>query len=90
MTDSGYRGSLPPRNDELGRPWVLVVLGVFILILILNFAGLPANLFPVATPLPLPSASAVASASTAPSASAEASASVVASASTAPSASPAP
>jgi hypothetical protein len=69
----GYRGSLPPRYDSLARPWVLIVLGIFVLMLALSFANVPTTLFPSPTPLPLASATA------APSASGSAAASVVAS-----------
>ena len=84
MTDQqtpGYRGALPPRDDSLARPWIAVVLLIFILMFVLAAADVPSRLFPGASP----------SASLAPSASASVapSASVAASASVAPSASPA-
>lgn len=53
--DPGYRGSLPPRVDHLARPWVLSVLGIFVLILVLAFAGIPSRLIPQPTLVPLPS-----------------------------------
>jgi hypothetical protein len=66
--DPGYRGSLPPRVDHLARPWVLVVLGVFALIFLLAFAGIPTRLIPQPSVAPLPSVPAPSS-SVAPSAS---------------------
>ena len=78
--EPGYRGSLPPRDDGLARPWILAVLGIFVLVVVLSIAGVPSRLIPEPTPFPLPSlapapsmsasASAEASASTEPSASA--------------------
>lgn len=53
--DVGYRGSLPPRNDRIARPWVITVLGIFVLIFVLAIAGLPSRLLPDATPAPIPS-----------------------------------
>jgi hypothetical protein len=88
----GYRGALPPRNDRLARPWIVVVILAFVLILVLSALGIPSRLIPEPTPVPLPSSvpsgSAVpsASASASPASSASASASVSASAS--PSAAP--
>jgi len=73
---AGYRGALPPRNDRLAAPWVIVVIAIFVLMIVLSFVGLPSSLFPAETPVPLPSASVEASASAEPSASAEASGSV--------------
>jgi hypothetical protein len=77
MTDqqrpsSGYRGALPPRNDRLARPWVLIVIGLFVLMLVLSFLGFPSALTPEPTPRPSPSAGAsvpAGSGSAAPSAS---------------------
>lgn len=51
----GYRGSLAPRNDHLARPWVITVIGIFVLILVLALAGLPSRLFPEPSPEPIPS-----------------------------------
>ena len=48
----GYRGALPPRNDALAKPWVLVVVGIVVLIFALAFANVPTTLFPSPTPLP--------------------------------------
>ncbi len=76
----GYRGSLPEREDRLARPWILTVIGIFVLILVLSVLGIPSRLIPDPTPIPLPSVSAgesvEASASASASASAEPSASV--------------
>ena len=76
----GYRGSLPTRDDRLARPWVLTVIGIFVLIVVLSLVGIPSRLIPDPTPIPLPSVSAgesvEASASAPASASTEASASV--------------
>jgi hypothetical protein len=64
--DPGYRGSLPPRVDRLARPWVLTVIGAFILIFVLAVAGIPSRLIPQPSAVPLPSVPAP-SASVAPS-----------------------
>ena len=64
--DPGYRGSLPPRVDRLARPWVLTVIGAFILIFVLALAGIPSRLIPQPSAVPLPSVPAP-SASVAPS-----------------------
>ena len=53
--DVGYRGSLPPRNDHIARPWVITVIAIFVLIFLLAIAGLPSRLLPTATPAPIPS-----------------------------------
>jgi hypothetical protein len=75
--EPGYRGSLPPRDDRLARPWILTVLGIFVLIVLLSIAGIPSSFIPDPTPVPLPSStpapSVVASESAEPSESAEAS-----------------
>lgn len=76
----GYRGALPPREDRLARPWILLVLAAFVLILVLSVLGVPSRFIPEPTPVPLPSVPA-------PSASAEPSTSASASASASPSAS---
>jgi hypothetical protein len=57
MTDqqrssSGYRGALPPAQDRLARPWVLVVIGLFVLMFVLAFLGFPSALTPDPTPFP--------------------------------------
>lgn len=77
MTDQqrsqpGYRGALPPREDRLARPWVVIVVALFVLMFVLAFLGFPSALTPEPTPLPSPSAGAsvpVVSGSAAPSAS---------------------
>jgi hypothetical protein len=75
--EPGYRGALPPREDRLARPWILTVLGIFVLIVLLSLAGIPSRFIPDPTPVPLPSLapapSVSASGSAEPSASAEAS-----------------
>ncbi len=73
--EPGYRGSLPPREDRLARPWILVVLGIFVLIIVLSLAGIPSRFIPDPTPVPLPSLAPVPSESASPSGSAEPSAS---------------
>lgn len=54
--ETGYRGALPPREDRLARPWLLVVIGFFVLILLLSVLGVPSRFIPDPTPIPLPSA----------------------------------
>lgn len=78
----GYRGSLPPREDGLARPWILAVFGIFVLVILLSVAGVPSRFIPDPTPLPTPSSTPVPSESP----SAEPSGSVEASPSAAPSA----
>ena len=73
--EPGYRGSLPPREDRLARPWILVVLGIFVLIIVLSLAGVPSRFIPDPTPVPLPSLAPVPSESVSPSGSASPSAS---------------
>jgi hypothetical protein len=51
---AGYRGTLPPREDRLARPWLLVVAGIFVLIFVLSFLGVPSRLIPDPTPVPVP------------------------------------
>ena len=53
--EPGYRGSLPTRDDRLARPWILSVLGIFLLVIALSVAGIPSRFIPDPTPLPLPS-----------------------------------
>jgi hypothetical protein len=59
MTDqqrpSGYRGALPPRNDALARPWVVIVIVLFVAMFALAFLGFPSSLFPRASGSPSPS-----------------------------------
>ncbi len=80
---SGYRGALPTREDRLARPWIFLVIGFLVLILVLSILGVPSRFIPDPTPVPLPSVSASTSAEPSASASvaASASASVAASAS---------
>ena len=56
--EPGYPGALPPRDDTLGRPWVLIVLGIFVLIVVLSLIGIPSRFVPEPTPIPVPSFSA--------------------------------
>lgn len=81
--EPGYRGSLPPRDDGLARPWILAVLGIFVLVIVLSVAGVPSRFIPDPTPFPTPSATPVPSESPSaePSESAEESASAEPSAS---------
>jgi hypothetical protein len=51
----GYRGSLPTREDRMAKPWVLTVIGVFLLVMALSIAGIPSRFTPEETPVPLPS-----------------------------------
>ncbi|MCV0404479.1 MAG: hypothetical protein K5924_12365 [Chloroflexi bacterium] len=53
--EPGYRGALPAREDGLAKPWVLTVIGIFVLIIVLSIAGIPSRLIPDPTPVPLPS-----------------------------------
>jgi hypothetical protein len=84
--EPGYRGSLPPRQDRLAKPWLMIVAGIFVLIILLSVAGVPSRFIPDPTPVPTPistptpSVEPSASASEEASPSAEASASVEASA----------
>ena len=85
--EPGYRGSLPPREDRLARPWLFAVIGIFILIFVLSFLAIPSRFIPEPTPVPVPSVPAPsASASASPSAAPSASVSPSASGSAAPSA----
>ena len=88
--ETGYRGALPTRNDSLARIWVAAVIVIFLMLFVLNFAGLPSALLPSPTPLPnaLPTVSAAPSGS--PGASGTASSTPAASASAAPSPTVAP
>ena len=59
----GYRGALPLRDDRLAKPWILTVIGIFILVMVLSIAGIPSRFTPEPTPfappsIPAPSASA--------------------------------
>lgn len=51
---AGYRGALPPREDRLARPWLIIVIGFFVLIMVLSMLGIPSRLIPEPTPIPLP------------------------------------
>ena len=53
--EPGYRGSLPTRDDRLARPWLLTILGIFVLVIVLSIAGIPSRLIPDPSPVPLPS-----------------------------------
>jgi hypothetical protein len=70
MTDQqrpgGYRGALPSRNDALARPWVLIVIAIFLLMFVLAFLGFPSSLSPRASGSPRPSVTLAPSASVAP------------------------
>ena len=60
--EAGYRGALPTRDDRLARPWILTVIGIFVLVILLSIGGIPSRLIPEPTPIiltslpPLPSA----------------------------------
>ena len=88
--EPGYRGSLPPREDRLARPWILVVLGIFVLIIVLSVAGIPSRFIPDPTPVPLPSLAPIPSESASPSGSVEVSASPASSLEATASAEPSP
>jgi cytoskeletal protein RodZ len=88
--EPGYRGALPPREDRLARPWILIVLGIFVLIILLSILAVPSRFIPEPTPLPLPSSTPVSSESAEPSASASAEASASASADASASVEPSP
>jgi hypothetical protein len=53
---AGYRGALPERGDRLARPWILAVIGIFVLVLVLSALQVPSRFIPDPTPLPTPSA----------------------------------
>jgi len=53
--DVGYRGALPTRDDRLARPWILTVIGIFVLVLALSIAGIPSRFTPEPSAIPLPS-----------------------------------
>jgi len=61
MTDqqrpSGYRGALPARKDELARPWVVIVIVLFVAMFVLAFLGFPSNILSEPSPQPSPSIS---------------------------------
>lgn len=53
--EAGYRGALPPRQDRLARPWILIVSAFFVAILVFSVLGIPSRFIPDPTPIPLPS-----------------------------------
>ena len=67
MTDqqrpAGYRGALPARNDALARPWVLIVIGLFLAMFLLAWLGFPTSILPNPSARPSPSFSLTPSAS---------------------------
>jgi hypothetical protein len=65
---TGYRGALPERTDTLAKPWILGVIGIFVLILVLSALEVPSRFIPDPTPLPVPSVAPSESPSTDPSA----------------------
>jgi hypothetical protein len=52
---TGYRGALPERSDTLAKPWILGVIGIFVLILVLSALEVPSRFIPDPTPVPTPS-----------------------------------
>jgi hypothetical protein len=88
--EAGYRGALPPREDRLARPWIIVVLGIFVLIIVLSVAGIPSRFIPEPTPIPIPSLAPLPSESPSAEPSASASAEASAAASGSASAEPSP
>jgi hypothetical protein len=78
--EPGYRGSLPPRQDRLAKPWLVTVAGIFVLIIVLSIAGVPSRFIPDPTPVPTPIATPAPSVESSASASEEASPSAGASA----------
>ena len=72
--EPGYRGALSPREDNLAVPWIAIVVGIFVLIIVLSVLGIPSRFAPTESPPPSTAASASAAASAGESASAEASA----------------
>ena len=51
----GYRGALPTRDDRLARPWVIIVVAIFLAIIVLSAFEIPSRFAPEPTPLPIPS-----------------------------------
>ena len=49
------KGALEPREDKVSAYWTLGITGLFTLILVLAFLGLPSRFFAGATATPLPS-----------------------------------
>ena len=88
--EPGYRGSLPPRQDRLAKPWLMIVAGIFVLIIVLSVAGVPSRFIPDPTPVPTPISTPTPSVEPSASASEEASPSTEASAEASVEASAAP
>ena len=53
--EPGYRGALPTREDRLAKPWILIVIAIFVGVIVLSAAGIPSRFVPDPTPLPIPS-----------------------------------
>ncbi len=51
----GYRGALPTRDDRLARPWIIIVIAIFLAIIVLSAFEIPSRFAPEPTPLPIPS-----------------------------------
>ena len=60
----GYRGALPARDDRLARPWIIIVVAIFLAVFVLSALEIPSRFEPEPTPLPVPSSAPI---STAPS-----------------------
>jgi hypothetical protein len=88
--EPGYRGSLPTRHDRLARPWMFIITGIFVLIMVLSVLAIPSRFIPDPTPVPLPSAPASSSVEPSASASGSGSASPSATPSASGSAEPSP
>jgi hypothetical protein len=71
--EPGYRGSLPPRQDRLAKPWLMIVAGIFVLIIVLSIAGIPSRFTPDPTPVLTPTSTPIPSVAPSPGASEEAS-----------------
>lgn len=61
--ESGYRGALPPRNDTLAKPWIMIVAAVVVLMFVLSALSIPSRFEPDPTPRVTASPSASPSAS---------------------------
>lgn len=53
----GYRGALTERDDRLARPWVAIVIALFLLMLVLSALGVPSRFEAEPTINPVPSLS---------------------------------
>lgn len=84
--EPGYRGALPPRNDTLARPWILIVAAALLLMFVLSALSIPSRF--VVQPSPSPTAVPTAPATATPSAPATATPTAAATATPAPSGSP--